>query len=727
MKKLLILVFVFLSNLSYSQENRPKIGLVLSGGGAKGFAHIGVLEEIEKSGLKIDYIGGTSMGAIVGGLYAAGYSAKQIKAIVEQIDFMPLLQDEYPRNALSFFEKEFGEKHAITLPVTKSGIQIPRAISKGQSVLNLFTYLLSPVDSIKDFSKLSIPFFCIGTNVENGEEVVLEKGFLPLALRASGAFPTLLNPVDIDGKLLIDGGVANNFPVDVMKQKGMDYIIGVDVQSNLNTRKDLTSALSILNQIISYDVYREREDRLQLLDLIIKPNISEFSVVDFERVDELIKKGEEVALEFKPTLDSLARTQKALFTKKEIKVSNKPFFVNSVQVKGVERYTPAYVKGKLKIQRGDSITYKELQMRMDFLTATENFERVNYRLVKKSGKNHLVFHVEESKQKANLRLGAHYDLLYESAVLANYNQKGLFIKNDQLSVDAILGDNLRYNLSYFVDNGFYTSYGFRSRYNHFRTNVTNATIANVNSINLSYTDFSHELFLQTRFNRKFAMGFGAELKSIEINTETVLTNNQKVTFDDSVYFNAHSYLKLDTFDDKNFPKRGFYADLEGRWYISSSDYNNDFKPFAQISGTIGFATTIADKLTFQYTNDGGFSFGNPDSNVFDYYLGGYNQNYINTFVRFYGYDFADLSGNSFVRSEFKLRYELFKDQHLSFLANFARVEDNVFKDIDIFKNSLSGYAAGYSLNTFIGPIELQYSWSPDTKVHFWLFNLGFWF
>lgn len=727
MKKLLILLFVFTTIYSHSQKERPRIGLVLSGGGAKGLAHIGVLEEIDKSGLQIDYIGGTSMGAIVGGLYAAGYKAKQIKQIVAKIDFMPLLQDEYPRNALPFFEKEFGEKHAITLPVTKSGIQIPKAISKGQSVLNLLTYLLSPVDSIRDFSQLSIPFFCVGTNVENGEGVILEKGFLPLALRASGAFPTLLNPVDIEGKLLIDGGVANNFPVDIMKQKKVDYIIGVDVQSNLNKRKDLTSALSILNQIISYDVYREREDRLKLLDINIKPDINDFTVVDFERGIELIQKGEEIGAKFRPVFDSLASAQKRKLPRTRIQVSAKPFYVSSVQVKGIQRYTPAYVKGKLKIQRGDSITYKELKTRMDFLTATENFERVDYRLLKKDDENHLVFHVTESKQKANLRLGAHYDLLYESAVLANFNQKGLFIKNDQFSVDAILGDNLRYNLSYFVDNGFYTSYGFRSRYNHFRTNVSNASIANVHSINLSYTDFTNEVFLQTRFNRKFAMGLGAELKSIEINTETILNNNQEATFDDSVYFNAHSYLKLDTFDDKYFPKKGFYADLEGRWYISSSDFNNNFKPFAQISGTLGFATTIGDKLNFQYTNDGGFSFGNPNSDVFDYYLGGYNQNYINTFVRFYGYDFADLSGNSFVRSEFKLRYELFKDQHVNILANFARIDDNVFKDIDIFKNSLSGYAAGYSVNTFIGPIELQYSWSPDTGNHFWLFNLGFWF
>lgn len=728
MKKILILFFLTSFISSFSQEQRPKIGLVLSGGGAKGLAHIGVLEEIEKSGLQIDYIGGTSMGAIVGGLYAAGYSAQQIKTIVEKIDFTNLLQDIYPRNALPFFEKEFGEKHAFTLPVTKGGIQLPKAVSKGQNVLDLFTYLLSPIDSNIHFSELEIPFFCIGTNVENGEEVVLEKGFLPLALRASGAFPTLLNPVDIDGILLIDGGIANNFPVDIMKKKGVDYIIGVDVQSNLSKRENLKSAVAILNQIVSYDVYRERDDRLKLLDLYIKPDITDFTVVDFDRGLELIKKGEEIGQKFRSTLDSLSASQKYKKAKKLIKVSNKPFYVQSVQVKGSKKYTPAYVKGKLKIQRGDSISYKEIRKRMDFLTATENFERVDYRVVKKEDKYHLVFYVKESEQTGNLRLGAHYDLLYKSAVLANYNKKGLLIKNDQFSLDAIVGDNIRYNLNYFVDNGFYTSYGFRSRYNHFTENTRsfNSNPGNVNTVRLNYTDFTHELFIQTRFGRKFAMGLGAELKQVNIKTETSSTNFEQ-TYDRSTYFNLHGYLKLDTYDDKYFPNKGFYADLGGRWYTSSTDYNNNFKPFAQIEGTLGFAVPLTDKLTFQYTNEAGFSFENPNSDVFDFYLGGYNQNYINTFKVFYGYDFAALSGNSFLRSEFTLRYSLFKNHYVSFLANYARVEENVFRNIQIFDNSLSGYSLGYSLKTFLGPIEIKYSWSPDTSNHFWLFNLGFWF
>ncbi|WCC47201.1 patatin-like phospholipase family protein [Tenacibaculum finnmarkense] len=228
MKKLLILLFFPVIMLA---QNQPKIGLVLSGGGAKGLAHIAVLKELEKSGVQIDYIGGTSMGAIIGGLYASGYTADQIKEIVLTTDFMAMVRDQVPRREKPFFNKEHNEKYAITLPIKNKTIGLPLGLSKGQNVLNFLTELLAPVDEIKNFSKLPIPFYCIATNIETGSQEVLEKGSLPLALRASGAFPSLLNPVEINGKLMIDGGVVNNFPVDIMKKKSILLLVLVCKES----------------------------------------------------------------------------------------------------------------------------------------------------------------------------------------------------------------------------------------------------------------------------------------------------------------------------------------------------------------------------------------------------------------------------------------------------------------------------------------------------------------
>ena len=191
--------------------------------------------------------------------------------------------------------------------------------------------------------------------------------------------------------------------------------------------------------------------------------------------------------------------------------------------------------------------------------------------------------------------------------------------------------------------------------------------------------------------------------------------------------NVFGYLKLDTYDQKYFVKKGYFADLGIRYYLNSSDYNENFTNFGQAKGTIGFATTFLGKFTFQNTNEGGFTIGNPSSNIFDFYLGGYNQNYINTFVSLYGYQFAELANQSFLKSELLVRYQLLENNYLSFIANYARLDDNVLKDVNSFKNIKSGYALGYSFDSFIGPLELKFSWSPDTKTSAILFNLGYWF
>jgi len=220
----LLCLFVIFSGLfsqnTYSQDSikRPKIGLVLTGGGAKGFAHIGVLKVLEKAGVKIDYIGGTSMGAVVGGLYATGYSATQIDSIFKATNFDALLQDYIPRTSKSFYEKRNDELYAMSLPFKKLTIGVPIALSKGLYNYNLLTKLTHKVRYVRDFNQLPIPFVCIATDIETGEQLLLNKGYLPQALLASSAFPTLFSPVELDGRMLIDGGVTNNYPVDEVKK-----------------------------------------------------------------------------------------------------------------------------------------------------------------------------------------------------------------------------------------------------------------------------------------------------------------------------------------------------------------------------------------------------------------------------------------------------------------------------------------------------------------------------
>ncbi|CAM1343188.1 patatin-like phospholipase family protein [Tenacibaculum aestuarii] len=729
MKKLLILLLF--PALMLAQE-QPKVGLVLSGGGAKGIAHIGVLKELEKAGVQVDYIGGTSMGAIVGGLYAAGYTADQIEEAVFETDFMSLLQDKVPRKEKPFFSKLHGEKYAVSLPIKKGSLGLPLGLSKGQNVLNFLTELLAPVDEISDFSKLPIPFYCIGTNIETGEEEVLETGSLPLALRASAAFPSLLNPVDIEGKLLVDGGVVNNFPADVMKKKGVDIIIGVSVQGELLKKDELVSVASLLLQIINFQMYKKSDEQIELLNVYIRPNVIDYSVIGFDQKNEVLAEGYKEAKKYRVVFDSIAKMQPIKRKLPKVELKEKKFIVDRIIIKGNKNYTNNYILGKLQLREGDSVSYKEISKKINTLTATKNFNRIDYHFDKSFHGKKLELTVKEEKIQSYLRLGLHYDLLYKSAVLLNYNHKKLLFQNDELSVDVGIGDKIRYNLEYFVDNGFLTSYGFSTRYNSFNSDF----IYDTGLINGKYSDFSSSLYFQTTFDKKFAIGIGAEHKNIEGSTQNISTDGKEDFFDRSNYINAYSYLKLDTYNKEMFPTKGFYADIGFKWFLWS-DRNSrldgllpnsePFHQFSQLGGTIGFATTFYDKLTFQYTSQAGYTLGKKSFEIFDYHLGGYNQNYINNFIPMYGYDTGGLNNQSYLRSEFNLRYEVLKNHYAMFIANYARVEEDVFENGDLFKDTKSGYALGYSIETFMGPVELKYTWSPDHSEHYWLFNLGFWF
>ena len=596
--------------------------------------------------------------------------------------------------------------------------------------MNILYEVLDHVETTKKFSELPIPFFCIATDIETGSLKILDEGSLPLALRITGSFPTIVNPIEKDDALLLDGGITNNFPVSIMKEKGMDIIIGVDVEGKLVNKDKLNTAIGVLNQIVSYQMYQNTSNEREHLDVYIHPDIYDFSVVDFDKKEALLKKGDEAGQKYKEVLAEIAKKQNAKSKKKPLKRLSTKTKISNVTFSGNKYYTQAYVLGKMRLKKGDSLTTKDITRKIELLSATDNFESIRYTLIPNDdGTSTLHLDLYESKELASLSFGVHYDLLYKSGLLANYTQKHLLLNNDVFSLDAVFGDNLRYDLNYFIDNGFNVSYGFKSRYNNFRANSKFQPIvsrnANISAINLEYTDVTNQLFFQTTFSRKFALGVGLEQKYILASTETININNQETIIEDRNYWGTFGYIKLDTYDKSYLPKNGYFADLNFRWYKFASGGN--FRGFAQAKGTLGMAKTFWDRFTLQITNEAGFLIDSPANEIFDFYLGGYNQNFINSFVSFYGYDFAELSDNSFVKTEFNFRYRFGRNHYANFIANFARVEENVFGDIHLFDNILKGYAVGYSYDSFLGPIEVKYSWSPQNTEGFWLFNLGFWF
>ncbi|WP_395044059.1 patatin-like phospholipase family protein [Flavobacterium sp.] len=731
--KTLLIAYCLLPIASFSQDTIPrkKIGLVLSGGGAKGFAHIGVLKVLEQAGVKVDYIGGTSMGAVVGGLYASGYNATQIDSIFTATNFDELLNDYIPRTSKSFFEKRNDELYAISLPFYKFSVGVPIALSKGLYNYNLLTRLTHNVRNINDFSKLPIPFVCIATDIEKGNEVILKNGFLPQAMLASSAFPTLFSPVEIDGKLLIDGGVTNNYPIEEVRKMGADIIIGVDVQDDLKDRNSLKEATRILVQISNFQMLESMKGKIANTDIYIKPDITSFSVISFDRGKEIIKKGEEAAFVVYEEIKKLSSNEN--FVLNHNKFITDSIQINKININNLKDYTRSYTIGKLGFKPNSKICYEDLKNGINKLNSTQNFSSIYYTLDRNSQGEDLNLIVNENLNKTFLKFGLHYDGLYKSAVLVNLTQKKSLLKNDVFSLDVGLGDNIRYNLDYYIDNGFYFSFGLKSRYNTFNRNV--ATDFNdgelfqqlgISTLNIDFSDFTNQAYVQTIFAQKFLIGAGLELKHITIKSKTLENTTQ--AFEDSNYSSVFGYLKYDSFDNKYFPKKGWFVQGDVQSYLNSSDYTNQFNRFTILKGDAQITRTFYKKFNVKFQTEAGFSVGEESVSFLDFVLGGYGFNTINNFKQFYGYDFLSIAADSYIKSTATVDIEFYKKNHINFSANLANVEDKLFKTGNWFSTpKYSGYAIGYGLETVIGPIELKYSWSPELPKGFTWINLGFWF
>jgi NTE family protein len=735
MKKCILFVFLFFTfQASFAQDSikRPKIGLVLSGGGAKGFAHVGVLKVLEEAGIKIDYIGGTSMGAVIGGLYASGYNATQIDSIVRVTNFDNLLIDYIPRTSKSFYEKRNDELYALILPFDNFRIGAPQSLSKGMFNYNLFNKLTLHVRHIRDFNQLPIPFLCMATDIEFGQQIILDKGVLAQALFASSALPSVFSPVILDGRFLIDGGVTNNYPIEEVRKLGADIIIGVDVQNGLRDREQLKDATKILFQITNLQMIEKMKLNSKNTDIYIKPDIKEYGAVSFEKAKEIILRGEEAAFSVYEKIDQLGDKTNP-YHKPKLKIESDSLKIVNIVYNNLKDYSKAYIEGKLKFKSGAKIRYKDLELGINNIDATHNFGAITYSLESNELGDDLILNFMENPVKTYLKFGLHYDGLYKSAVLANITNKKTLFKNDIASFDLIIGDNVRYNLDYYIDNGYNLSVGFKSQLNQFNKNVTKEIsslsvdpLANVNSINIDFQDLTNQLYFQSIFAQKFLLGLGLEYKYINIESETLATTNP--VLDRSNYTSVFAYMKYDSFDNQYFPKKGWYFSSDLHNYLFSSNYTGKFNPFSIAKADAGFALTFLKRATLKVQAEAGFSIGDDSIPFFNFVLGGYGFIPLNNFKPFYGYDFLSLAGNSFLKTSATIDYEIFKKNHLNFSANFANIEDDYFKTLDwISMPKYSGYAIGYGLETIIGPLEVKYSWSPETAKGFTWFSIGFWF
>jgi NTE family protein len=571
---------------------------------------------------------------------------------------------------------------------------------------------------------------CIATDIEIGKQVILDKGVLAQALIASSALPSVFSPVILDGKMLVDGGVNNNYPIEEIKKLGADIIIGVDVQSGLRDREQLQDATKILFQITNLQMIEKMNANSKSTDIYIKPDIKNIGVVSFEKAKEIILRGEEAAFTVYEEFDKLADKSNP-YQKPKLKIESDSLHIINIVCNNLVHYSKAYIEGKLKFKPGSKIRYKDLETGINNIDATHNFGTVIYSLEPNGEGDDLVLNLIENPVKTYLKFGLHYDGLYKSAVLVNITNKNTLFKNDVASFDLIVGDNVRYNLDYYIDNGYNLSIGFKSQLNQFNKNVTKDISSlsidpSVNSININFFDLTNQLYFQSIFAQKFLIGIGLEHKYLNINSETVNDSNNEI--DNSNYGSIYGYMKFDSFNNQYFPTKGWYLSGEIHNYLLSTNYSGLFQPFSIAKADAGIAVKIFNKTTLKFQTEGGFSIGETSVPFFDFALGGFGFISVNNFRPFYGYDFISLAGDSYLKSSLAIDYEIFKKNHLNFSANYANIGKDLFDTLDwISLPNYSGYALGYGLETIIGPIEVKYSWSPETSKGYTWFSIGFWF
>lgn len=383
-----LLLVLLLPSAGPAQE-RPRIGLALSGGGARGLAHVGVLRELEAQRIPIDMVAGTSMGAVVGGLYASGLSPDEIEALVDTVDWEALLSETPPRSALGYRSRAEQRRTPVAFEIglAGGGIRLPGGLLTGQPLDLLLRRLTLPVAAIDDFSALPIPFAAVATDIERGERVVLRDGDLVEAVRASMAIPVVFSPVEIDGRLLTDGGLVDNLPVEIVRSMGADVVIAVDAAPRLEGGPHIRTIPGIVDQIVAIVGRQRIEESLALADVAITPDLEGFGLFEFDEATVILERGAAATRDAGRDLEPLALSERAYGEWRAARIPLRPpDEIDRVDVVVPARVDPRRIRARLDLRPPFPLDADLLEHSANRVFALGGFERVTYAVEREGAK-----------------------------------------------------------------------------------------------------------------------------------------------------------------------------------------------------------------------------------------------------------------------------------------------------------------------------------------------------
>ena len=393
------------------EKPQPKIGLVLSGGAARGLAHVGVLKALEEQGIRVDAIAGTSMGAVIGGLYASGYKIDELEKLALGIDWKEALSDAPEREDVPFRRKQDDRDFLVKQKLSfrdDGSLGLPLGVIQGQNLALLLESLLAHSSDVRDFDKLPIPFRAVATDIVNGEKVVFRKGHLPQVIRASMSIPAVFAPVEINGQLLVDGGMVDNIPVDVAREMGVDRVIVVDIGTPLRPRKQLTTVFDILNQSTTLMTRSNSEVQLASLtpdDILIQPALSSIGATDFGRSQDIISAGYRATQALAPRLADLRHPADVQLDIARTAEERTPV-ITQIKIENDSKIDDAVIRYYIRQPVGEPLDLGRLQRDMGTLYGLDYFDQVQYRVVHKGKERTLVISARAKRSGTDfLRLG----------------------------------------------------------------------------------------------------------------------------------------------------------------------------------------------------------------------------------------------------------------------------------------------------------------------------------
>ena len=781
-------LLLLVSYTAYAQDStaapgRPKIGVVLSGGGAKGAAHIGVLKYLEEAGIPIDYVAGTSMGSIVGGMYALGYSPQEILDIISNVDWNELISNQLDRRQMSYHRKGVKGTQLFTVPFNMKGKNeslqnisfknsLPKGMVSGDNIMNLFNSLSVGYSDAMSFNDLPVPFLCIATNMLTGEAEVVDKGEFTKALRASMAIPILFDPIKMNDALYADGGLTINFPVEQCRAMGADIIIGVSMSPGLEQDPEkLSSVLSQVKQLKNIITDKDFDEYPGQCDIFISPDLKGVGMLSFdaESVAIITNSGYEAAVakadEFKALkqrLDVAAAepVEAKPAPKKAINLLDNKVKISKIEIQGVDHEIERWMRRVSTVQVGDMVCKADIDKTVAKYSGTGNFESIRFTLHNDSETpdGYILRFKFVQKPANNFGIGLRFDSQDMLSMLLHLGVNSNRMSGFKAGVDAKLGGNqwLTAQASY----GHLRFPRINLAYN-FRNSELDVYDMDNLQMNQKFMQHNLKFYLSENNLRAFSLGVGAQAELLT--PRKVMYQYYDIKDGDTqsaLTLGTFAYFAFDNLNKHNFATRGVKGRIDFTWRDSFLKEKNLEK--LQMGSLVyqfeSYIPVVKDRFVIVPQMYGSFLFGPGATNgttegwnplfqgpvpMYPYLnniVGGTEMGrYIDHHLPFIGVNKISFAFNNLaiLRADFRVRVH--KSHYLTAMVNYARSAidmNNFFKQsneplwgnmYDYNASNWWGAGVRYSIDTKLGPLSLDVSSSNISKKVNLYFSFGHYF